>query len=463
VARVIASGKRRGGSLQRRLTLTYTAALALGLVLFSVVSLATIDRILRSTLDARLATTVNAFAATAAGHVGTARLDPALVRRLLDELGIQQNGAIVDRTGKVAMRSGVLPAGVVRFAVTHADDSAAYGTVRVNGGLRVAAMAVAGSGGREVLVVWRPLDVIDDYERIALATFVCTSLVIAVGAYVAGRTVVERGLRPLREMAEVASEIEAHDLSRRLRASEWDDEVGDFARSFDRMLDRLQAAFQRQRQFTADASHDLRAPLSVMRAEADLALARPRGAAEDTASFESIRDEVLELDRLLEALLLSARADAEPIERSAVDLVELADRASVRLRPFASSRSVRIENGVAVAPAIAGDAAILERVLISLIHNGIKFSPPDGTVSLEVRQADEVVSLLVRDQGPGFSENALRFACDRFWKDDSARGRSGTGLGLAIAKSAVERLGGSIVVRNARDGGAEVETSFPRA
>jgi signal transduction histidine kinase len=97
------------------------------------------------------------------------------------------------------------------------------------------------------------------------------------------------------------------------------------------------------------------------------------------------------------------------------------------------------------------------------LHNGIKFSPKDGTVSLCTRESNGTLSLLVRDEGPGFSDDALKFACDRFWKDDTARGRSGTGLGLAIAKSALQRAGGSITVRNARTGGAEVEALFPIA
>jgi signal transduction histidine kinase len=126
----------------------------------------------------------------------------------------------------------------------------------------------------------------------------------------------------------------------------------------------------------------------------------------DEASLRSIRDEVGEFDRLVDALLLAARA---------------------RLAPFAASRSVRITNAIASTPTIVGDPDILERVFVSLLHNGIKFSPPHGTVSLAAAQS----------AGP--SNDALQHAFDRFWKDDAARGRSGTGLGLAIAKSANRR------------------------
>ncbi len=451
------SGGRR--SLRRRLTLTLTAALGVGLLIFAFVSLATIDRTLKNTLDARLATTARAFAATAAGHVTEARVDAATVRRLIGELGIAQNGAIVTARGAIAMRSVVVPDAVARVAQHASGDMLTFVTVPDEGGLRVAALPIPGDAAS--IVLWRPIDVIRDYEGIAESIFAVASLLIIAVTLLAASIIVDRGLRPLVTMTAIASEIEAHDLSRRLGNREWDLELRDFAATFDRMLDRLQSAFGRQRQFTADASHDLRAPLAVMRAEADLALARPREAVADDLAFRSIRDEILELDELIDTLLLAARADAGPVKATPIDLADLAARATSRLTPFARSRSVRIVNAIVVPVLIVGDADVLERVVISLLHNGIKFSPPGGTVSLCTLDSTRTVSLIVRDDGPGFSDAALAHAFDRFWKDDSARGRSGTGLGLAIAKSAVERAGGTILIRNVRAGGAEIETVFP--
>jgi two-component system OmpR family sensor kinase len=451
-------------SLRRRLTITYTATLALGLFMFALFSLMTIDQTLKNTLDARLAATARAFAATAAGHVSASTVDSATVRRLTNELGIQQNGAIVTADGGIAMQSANVPSAVAGVARHAKADAITYATVAGDGGLRVAALPIAvASGGPATILLWRPIDVIGDYERIAVTILGVASLLIIGAAFVAGSIIVARGLQPLNTMANVASEIEAHDLSRRLSNSTWAEELRTFAATFDRMLDRLQSAFQRQRQFTADASHDLRAPLSVIRAEVDLALARGRSGEMDDGTLRSIRDEVMEFDRLLEALLLAARADAGPLKSTEIDLADLAARATGRLQPFAVSRSVRIANEIKTAPVIVGDEDILERVLISLLHNGIKFSPPNGTVSLCVIDSTKTVSLIVRDEGPGFSSEALKFAFERFWKDDAARGRSGTGLGLAIAKSAVERVGGSILIRNVRAGGAEIETVFPLA
>jgi signal transduction histidine kinase len=450
-------------SLQRRLTITYTAALAVGLLVFSLLSFAAIDRTLENSLDARLAASTRAFAATAAGQVTNSHVDAAVVRHLLTELGIQQNGAIFAARGAVAMQSVVVPPGVARVARNAISDAITYATVPADGGLRVAALRVSsGSGHAATVVLWRPLDVIVDYERVAVTIFAVAGLVIVVLAFFAGSAIAGRGLEPLATMAAVASEIEAHDLKRRLSNGAWDDELRAFADTFDRMLERLQSAFRRQRQFTADASHDLRAPLAVIRAEADLALARTHADSADTESFRSIRDEVLELDRLIESLLSAARADEGPINATAIDLADVAARVAERLRTFAQSRSVELAIDVAPPALVLGDADIVERVLISILHNGIKFSPRKGTVFVRASEPTATtISLIVRDEGPGFSDAALRHAFDRFWKDDAARGRGGTGLGLAIAKSAVERVGGCVRLRNAGEGGAEIETVFP--
>lgn len=440
---------------------TYTAILAIGLALFSVLTLAAIDVTMHRTLDARLATTARAFAATAGSHI--AQANTARVRdRLLSVLGIQQNGAILLGNGTVVMESNAVPRAVASSTTRGANDETPFTTVQgTDGDLRVDVLHLAGSTPA-VAVLWRPLDVVEDDERIAGITLTVTSLVLLACAMALGGTILERALRPLREMAAIASEIEARDLSRRLGKQDWDDELREFAATFDRMLDRLESAFLRQREFTADASHDLRAPLSVMRAEVDLALALPRNPVSDAKALLSFREEVQELDQLVDALLLAARADAGMLDHIVISFKETLERAIERITPFAASQAVRIVKDVALTSSLIGSSDIIERVIISLLHNGIKFSPRGGTVKVEAAESIEAVSLTIADEGGGFTDEALAHAFDRFWKGDRARGRSGSGLGLSIAKTAVERVGGSIQIRNSERGGAKIEVSLPK-
>jgi signal transduction histidine kinase len=228
------------------------------------------------------------------------------------------------------------------------------------------------------------------------------------------------------------------------------------------MLDRLESAIQRQRQFTADASHELRAPLAVIRAEVDLALRATGSREEDKNAFVSIHEEVLALEELIDALLLAARADAGTVRLRPIDLRQAWARITQRVNSFAAAHGVRIA-GSPSQEVVLADPDILLSVLLSLLHNAVEFSPTGGTVQLAAQRCGNAVALTITDDGRGFSTAALEHAFDRFWRDDAARGRGGAGLGLAIAKTAMERMGGSISIANAPSKGALVTLSLPIA
>jgi signal transduction histidine kinase len=432
-------------------------ALAIGLTCFSVISLVAIDRTLRTTLDMRLATAERIVVATATDKTITSNLRA----RLVAILGVQQNGAIVFEDGTIAIESAAVPDAVLRAGRASFGDSPLVRTV-VNGtAVRLIAGRLQLSGGRRaVALLWRPLDVLEDYERVAAVVFGASSLIILGLTGLFARRIIRRALQPLRLMAAGASEIEASDLTRRLRNVTWDVELQELATTFDRMIDRLEAAFRRQRQFTADASHDLRAPLSVMRAEIDLALRRPREVEPDREAFISMKDEVRDLERLIDALLLAARADGDAVGVRALDVADVVARTTHRIEAYAKAHDVVLASHTVREIALV-DADILDRILLSILHNAVKFSPANGTVWIATEKSASMVLLTVCDEGPGFSDDALRHAFDRFWRDDTARGRSGSGLGLSIAKASIDRLGGSISIANDPHGGARVELYLP--
>lgn len=449
----------RQTSLCDRLTVAITVALAIGLTCFSLLSLVAIDRTLRTTLDMRLATAERIFVATAMNKTISANLRA----RLVEILGVQQNGAIVFDDGAVAIESAAVPDAVLRAGRASLGTSPLVRTV-VNGtAVRLIAARLQLSGGRAaVALLWRPLDVLEDYERVAAVVFGASSLIILALTGLFARRLIRRALQPLRLMAAGASEIEASDLTRRLRNVTWDVELQELATTFDRMIDRLEAAFRRQRQFTADASHDLRAPLSVMRAEIDLALRRARDPEPDGEAFTSMKDEVRDLEFLIDGLLLAARADGDAVAVRAIDVAEVVARTTRRIEAFAKSHDVALASS-AVREIALVDADILDRILLSILHNAVKFSPVNGTVSIATEKRGSMVLVSVFDEGPGFSDDALGHAFDRFWRDDSARGRSGSGLGLSIAKASIDRLGGSIYIANNPGAGARVELYLPGA
>ncbi|MGC1760301.1 MAG: HAMP domain-containing sensor histidine kinase, partial [Candidatus Cybelea sp.] len=247
----------------------------------------------------------------------------------------------------------------------------------------------------------------------------------------------------------------AHDLSGRLNA-DGRDELGRLCASFDRMLDRLQSAFERERRFVADASHELRAPLAVLRAETDLALRRQRDNNEYRAALLSIARESARLEELVDELLAVARAEVDARQRQTLDAGELVRQLGDRVRPAAATRGIDVRVEAAGTALAQANRATLERALLAIVHNAIEYGRDDGVVSLRALRNNDAVRIEIADDGPGFTPDALAHATERFWRGNAAHPRGGTGLGLAIARTIVEANRGSMELANAASGGAIV-------
>jgi len=289
-----------------------------------------------------------------------------------------------------------------------------------------------------------------------LARFTALSAALAglatLGAYWLGRRIAALALRPTGEITGQAEAISAGTLSERITAHADVEEFSRLVTVLNGMLDRLDGAFRVQRQFTADASHELRAPLTVLKGDIDVALKRDRSAPEYRETLVRCREEVERLTRLCGDLLALARSDAAlPLEHvTEVDLRAVLQRTLDRFQPAAAARAVRLSAAAGEA-VVFGDDQILERVIGNLIDNAVKHAKPGGAVQAQLLQTAELVTLTVRDDGPGISDEHAKRLFVRFFRGDPARGRGdGTGLGLAIARAGAEAHGGRLeFVRNA--------------
>ncbi len=249
-------------------------------------------------------------------------------------------------------------------------------------------------------------------------------------------------------MSAAARSISAADLSRRIDVDETESELGALAATLNETFDRLEAAWQRQVSFTADASHELRTPVSVIHSQAEHALARPRSVEEYRESLEACLRAAKRMKSLVESLLVLARCDAGRLDlaRERVDLAETARQGAALLEPLAQERRVALET--ALAPAVVqADAARLAQVVTNLVANAIRYNKEGGKVVLRtaVEGGDAVLS--VSDTGIGIPEEDRPHVFARFYRADAARSNEnggGTGLGLAICRSIVEAHGGSI-------------------
>jgi heavy metal sensor kinase len=250
------------------------------------------------------------------------------------------------------------------------------------------------------------------------------------GIFLAGRA-----LAPVDRITRAARRIEANDLSQRLQLDLPDDELGRLATAFDEMIDRLDQAFQRQRRFTADASHELRTPLAVIRSQLDVALARRRSPEYYQRLLDSLREETERLSGLVESLLMLARADAgQALTLREVDLEEIAAETVARVATQMHEHG--LELGVTIQPIgqARGDAVWLSQLLLNLLDNALRHTPPGGQVALTLQPAEHGAQITVSDTGEGIAPEHLPRLFERFYRIDKARSRTagGAGLGLAI-------------------------------
>ena len=267
---------------------------------------------------------------------------------------------------------------------------------------------------------------------------------------------------PLRRMAKVAGDVDSGDLSHRIdyRA---EDEVGVLAEAFNGMLDRLEAAFRREREFVSDASHELRSPLTVLRGRIEM-LIRERGKGDEVAeeSRELLR-EVTRMDRLVDDLLTLAKAETGTlIHPRAVRVEDFAEDLRRDL-PLLGARDYRVQSGAT--GAIDADPDRLAQVLRNLVSNAVRHTGSDGHITVSIEPRNGGTTFAVSDDGPGIPPDQLDRIFDRFYRTDEGRARDqgGSGLGLAIARAIVEAHGGTIAAESEPGSGTTIRFDVPNS
>ncbi len=330
-----------------------------------------------------------------------------------------------------------------------------------------------------------PVDPDHQLSRLLLSLLIGSAITLAVALF-GGFWLADRALRPVKQITRTAQAIGETDLSLRLNMKQ-EDEIGELANTFDAMLARLQAAFERQRQFTADASHELRTPLTIVDLEAAHALAAPRSAKEYSRALAVIQSENQFMIRLVNNLLTLARMDAGQVvlQKERIDLSDVVLEVVERLAPVAQQAGVRLGTSDLPELPVLGDRQFLIQMLSNLVDNAIKFSSrlaSDSTSMLRVELSSGSCSLArgefawvrVVDHGPGIPDEHLSHLFDRFYQVDPARTQgnqpngdkgdqalAGAGLGLSIVQWIVQAHAGEIRVESESGQGTTVEVLLP--
>lgn len=288
---------------------------------------------------------------------------------------------------------------------------------------------------------------IENLRNWSLISVIALALASGVGGYVLSGIL----LRPVRDITEVASEITASNLKRRINHQGPDDELKALANTFDSMVDRLERSFEQQRLFVQDASHELRTPLAAIRTNIEVAEMDPDLSAEDyQALLDTVKTQTERLTRLTEDLLLLSTNEGEQPEREPVVLGGVAAEVAGQLAPLAAQRSVTLQvRGDDRLSALA-NADLLYRCVFNLVDNAIKYAGDGSTVTLTASRVDNLAEVAVSDNGAGIPADRLQHVFDRFYRVDRGRARreGGSGLGLAIVKELVTAMNGTVGVES---------------
>jgi signal transduction histidine kinase len=266
-------------------------------------------------------------------------------------------------------------------------------------------------------------------------------------------------------MTSTARSISEHSLSKRLVRLDTGDELERLAETFNQMMDRLEGAFKRITQFTADASHELRTPTALIRTAAELSLRRDRDSAEYRETLRQVLEEAQRMGILIESLMTLARMDsgAESLNYSTVDIASILREASSASQPLADTKQIHFEREIPNEPIlVSGDPHALRRLFLILIDNAVKYTPANGQVSITLHRNGNDVAAKVRDTGIGIAHEDLPLIFERFYRADKARSReSGVGLGLSIARWVADAHRGSIRVESVVGHGSIFEVRIP--
>ena len=380
---------------------------------------------------------------------------------------------ITDLEGGVVARSATL--GTARLPAAPAllarvrDGETVFATVTDFGEepVRMVSLPVTVGEARYAVHVAMSLD--DAYAVLRAGRWLFLSMSVAILAVIGltSALLARQALRPIDRVVTRARRIGEANLADRLPHPGTRDEIGRLVETLNDMLERLERSFEVQRQFTADASHELRSPLSRLRAELEVTLRRPRAVSDYEDTLRSCLDEVDRVQGLIEELLALARIDAreEPEAAEPIAVIDLVEAAVAVVGPKAEQRGVLLTVDRPWALLVHAAPVAAKVALANIVDNAVKFSPAGSEVRVVVTADRQEAVITVSDTGPGVEPDEMARLFQRFYRGHASRGSDvpGVGLGLAIAQALLERQGGRISVAAPTAKGAAFSVHLPRA
>ena len=471
-------------SVRVRLTLWYTVVLACALVGLALATYFVLRRNSARLTDAALVEMADSFLTTVRAETQNASGPDSLKEAIREAIAEHKFGdtvfVVLDADDKIIAcsdgqivpvgSSGTMPPMLADIVHRSTREVRPFRKVRMQGQVYSSLVRdfVVGTAESRLLVL-ESLHRQEEFLKSVLSAFALAiplSIVLASGG---GYFLARRSLSPVVEMGTQAGRIGADNLHQRLQVTNARDELGHLAQSFNSLLDRLDQSFEQQRRFMADASHELRTPVAILCGEADVALSQQsRSPEEYRESLDILRSEAKRLQHIVEDLFTLARADAGQYPLTLTDfyLDELVMECSRSVRTLAAAKQITIRCDSSKEMPIHADEALLRRMIVNLLDNAIKYTPPGGTVFLTWDVRESQYQITVSDTGQGVPSELQSRIFERFFRVDKARSRSendggGAGLGLSISRWIVQAHAGQLELTRSDTSGSTFTVLLP--
>jgi heavy metal sensor kinase len=462
-------------SVRGRLTLFYVSVLAAALAIVCVLIYVLLARALFVRVDENLQAGVGIAAISLSNDLEEGQDYEDAARSTVGE---QASGALMmaiyDRSRRLIAESGRDPDLEIALPPSDAipDSEPLLQTVVERDGddrHRLAFRRVSLPSAEYIVAVGADLDPMDEeleFLRGILAYVVPIALALAA---IGGSFLARKSLSPVVAMADRARRIGVENLSERLPVANPRDELGHLAETFNELLGRLEASLVQQRQFMADASHELRTPVTTTRTAAAVALQqdhRHRDESEYRDTLKIVEQQAARLSRVVDDMFTMARADAGsyPMRVTPMYLDEVVDEVVRATRVLAGTRNVSVEAIVIPSAVFTGDEELVRRMIVNLVDNAVRHTPEGSCVRVELDETDSGYAIAVKDQGPGIPAEIRSQIFERFFRGDASRrpgAQHGAGLGLGLARWIARAHGGDVVLARTSPSGSTFVISLP--
>lgn len=450
-------------SLRFRLVLLFLTVEALSLLLFSFLLYSLLSRDLHAHHDEALLLTQKRLITF---------LEPAAqknFRTFPDEIG-SLNGAV-----EIRSKDGKRLLATMEF-IQIAEDlpplsfgakQFQFSSIEGKSGATIRLLFTPLAGGNYSLIQASRLgDVKHTLERLKIILAILIPLVVVITSF-GGYLMASRALAPVQEITNRAREIQAKNLDQRLDIKTSDVELQNLVNTLNAMMERLNQAFLSMQRFTADVSHELKTPLTIMAGTIEVALNQERNPLEYREAMQTVLDEINRLSRIVhDLLLLSSYESGKPnLKTERIDLADLIKKIVEMVGPLAEDKEIETVLRLNARPTILGDPSQLSQVVINLLDNALKNTPSHGRIEITLDNTNQTSVLTISDTGGGIPALELPNIFERFYQVDEARSgeNRGIGLGLSIAKTIVEMHDGKISVQSKEGGGTVFSVILPNS